>query len=99
MLHLLADRANHPVLVHCDAGDERTGAVVVLSRHLVEGKLVITIDMREKCLLLYPLPAWEVVQRKLEDLSNMAPRARLLQRLLIGHATAETPHRGRPWFV
>ena len=40
VLRLLADRANHPVLVHCDAGDERTGAVVVLYRHLVEGKLV-----------------------------------------------------------
>lgn len=52
-----------------------------------EGKLVVTIDMREKCLLMYPLPEWEVVQRKLEDLSNISPRARLLQRLLIGHAT------------
>lgn len=52
-----------------------------------EGKTVVTIDMREKCLLLYPLTEWEVVQRKLESLSNVAPRARLLQRLLIGHAT------------
>jgi len=52
-----------------------------------EGKLVVTIDMREKCLLMYPLPEWEVVQRKLEGLSNIGPQARLLQRLLIGHAT------------
>ena len=43
--------------------------------------------MRESCLLLYPLPEWEVVQRKLEALSNINPQARLLQRLLIGHAT------------
>ena len=52
-----------------------------------EDKIVVTIDMREPCLLLYPLPEWEVVQRKLENLSNIDPEARLLQRLLIGHAT------------
>jgi MraZ protein len=51
------------------------------------GKLVLTIDMREACLLLYPLPEWETVQRKLEALSNINADARLLQRLLIGHAT------------
>ena len=51
------------------------------------GKVVVTIDMRESCLLLYPLLEWEVVQRKLEALSNINPQARLLQRLLIGHAT------------
>lgn len=54
---------------------------------LSEGKVVVTIDMREPCLLLYPLPEWEIVQRKLEALSNIKPDARLLQRLLIGHAT------------
>ena len=52
-----------------------------------QGRLVVTIDMREQCLLLYPLPEWEVVQRKLESLSNIADNARRLQRLLIGHAT------------
>lgn len=43
--------------------------------------------MREPCLLLYPLPEWEIVQRKLESLSNINADARLLQRLLIGHAS------------
>ncbi len=51
------------------------------------GKLVVTIDTRERCLLLYPLPEWEAVQARLEGLSNMNRTARLLQRLLIGHAT------------
>ena len=51
------------------------------------GQVVVTIDMRETCLLLYPLPEWEVVQRKLEGLSNINSQARTLQRLLIGHAT------------
>ena len=51
-----------------------------------EGRIVITIDMRESCLLLYPLSEWEAVQAKLEGLSNINSQARLLQRLLIGHA-------------
>jgi len=51
------------------------------------GRVVVTIDMRESCLLLYPLAEWEAVQAKLEGLSNINPQARLLQRLLIGHAT------------
>ena len=51
-----------------------------------EGRIVITIDMREACLLLYPLSEWEAVQAKLEGLSNINSQARLLQRLLIGHA-------------
>ena len=58
-------------------------AVVLAS----DGKVVVTIDMRERCLLLYPLAEWEVVQRELEGLSNINPQARRLQRLLIGHAT------------
>ena len=51
-----------------------------------EGRIVITIDVREACLLLYPLSEWEAVQAKLEGLSNINSQARLLQRLLIGHA-------------
>lgn len=52
-----------------------------------DGRIVVTIDMRESCLLLYPSAEWELVQGKLENLSNINPQARLLQRLLIGHAT------------
>jgi MraZ protein len=51
------------------------------------GALVVTIDVQEKCLLAYPLPEWESVQRKLESLPNIGARPRMLQRLLIGHAT------------
>ncbi len=52
-----------------------------------DGRLVVTIDSRERCLLLYPLREWEAVQARLEALSNMKRSARVLQRLLIGHAT------------
>jgi MraZ protein len=51
------------------------------------GKLVVTIDSRERCLLLYPLAEWAAVEQRLIALSNMKRSARQLQRLLIGHAT------------
>lgn len=52
-----------------------------------DGRLVVTIDANERCLLLYALGEWEKVQAQLESLSNMKRSARLIQRLLIGHAT------------
>lgn len=50
------------------------------------GQLVVTID-RDRCLLLYPLPEWEEIERKLVRLPSLNKQARRLQRLLIGHAT------------
>ena len=50
-----------------------------------EGRLILTVDP-DCCLLLYPLPAWEDVERKLLQLSSTHPRARALKRLLLGHA-------------
>lgn len=52
-----------------------------------EGKVVVTVDMREKCLMLYPLQEWETVQEKLDALPNIRSETRWLQRILIGHAT------------
>ncbi len=53
---------------------------------MCHGQLVITVD-RDHCLLVYPLPEWEVIERKLVKLPSFNPQARRLQRLLIGHAT------------
>lgn len=53
----------------------------------VEGKLVVTIDTEEHCLLLYPLPAWEEIETKLAFLPSFNVASRRIQRLLIGHAT------------
>lgn len=50
------------------------------------GQLIVTVD-RDHCLLLYPLPEWEVIEHKLVKLPSFNPQARRLQRLLIGHAT------------
>ena len=52
-----------------------------------DGQVVITVDRSDPCLLLYPLPEWEDIERKLVRLGNLNPTARALQRLLIGHAT------------
>ena len=73
--------------LHLDA----KGRLAVPSRHrdaLLErcaGHLVITADA-DHCLLIYPLPDWELIQQKLEGLSNLDPRVRELQRRLIGFA-------------
>jgi MraZ protein len=56
-----------------------------LARHC-NGQLVMTVD-RDHCLLLYPLPDWEEIERKLVKLPSFNKQARRLQRLLIGHAT------------
>lgn len=50
------------------------------------GRLVVTVD-RDHCLLVYPLPEWEIIESKLVSLPSLNKTARLLQRLLIGHAT------------
>lgn len=56
-----------------------------LVRHC-NGQMVLTVD-RDHCLLLYPLPDWEEIERKLVKLPSFNAQARRLQRLLIGHAT------------
>jgi MraZ protein len=60
------------------------------------GRMVITIDTDERCLLLYPLPEWEVIERKLDDLPSFNAQARRVQSLLRGHATdTEMDNNGR----
>ena len=50
------------------------------------GRLIMTVD-RDHCLLLYPLPEWELIESKLVRLPSFNAKTRRLQRLLIGHAT------------
>lgn len=52
-----------------------------------EGACVVTIDNEQRCLLLYPYPAWEEIEKKLEALPSFNATSRRIQRLLIGHAT------------
>lgn len=68
------------------------GRMVLPTRHRQralergEGKLVITVDIAQ-CLLIYPLPDWEQIERKLMSLPSLHERSRRLQRLMVGHAT------------
>ena len=50
-----------------------------------EGNLVITLDP-DLCLLIYPLPAWEAVEEKINALSSTNRNSRGLKRMLLGHA-------------
>jgi len=60
-----------------------------------EGQLVVTVGL-EKCLLLYPLPEFEEIERKLVKLPALNKKVKRLQRLLIGHATeCEMDSQGR----
>ena len=50
------------------------------------GRLIVTVDP-SKCLLIYPQPAWEPIEQKLNNLSSFDPKTRNLQRLLVGNAS------------
>ncbi len=52
----------------------------------LEGQMVCTVDLKESCLLLYPLSEWQVIESKLLKLSNMNPNERRVQRVLLGNA-------------
>jgi MraZ protein len=51
-----------------------------------EGCMVITVH-DDGCLLLYPRPEWEEIERKVMRLPNRSRRTRQLQRMLLGRAT------------
>ena len=51
------------------------------------GQLVATIDTQSPCLLIYPLPTWETIEREIQDLPSLNPAVRRFQRLLIGYAS------------
>ena len=55
--------------------------------HHCRAEMVVTIDTEERCLLIYPQPDWDDIQRKIEALPSFNVAARRVQRLLIGHAT------------
>ena len=63
------------------------------------GRLVVTVD-QDHCLLVYPLPEWEIIESKLIALPSLNKQARLLQRLLIGYATElELDGQGKPRYA
>ncbi len=51
-----------------------------------DGQMIVTVD-KDHCLLLYPLPDWEELERKLVRLPSMNKIARRIVRIMVGYAT------------
>jgi MraZ protein len=61
-----------------------------------DGKVVITVDLLDPCLQLYPLSEWEVLEQRLVALPSHNRQARYIKRQLIGHAVeCELDNHGR----
>ena len=57
-----------------------------LLRARCDGQIIVTVD-RDHCLLVYPLPDWEELERKLVRLPSMNKVARRIVRIMVGYAT------------
>ena len=51
------------------------------------GHLIATINPDDRCLWLYPLTEWEVIEKKLIEVSSFDKKAARYKRMLMGHAT------------
>ncbi len=51
-----------------------------------DGQLVITIDLVDPCLCIYPLSEWERIEARLSQMPSLRPETRRFHRLLIGSA-------------
>lgn len=73
------------------------GRMAMPSRHreslaaLCGGRLVATIGILNRCLLLYPLTEWERIERDIQALPSFDHRAERIKHLLIGHAADLEP--------
>ncbi len=61
-LKIMTDPARQPVLVHCGAGSQRTGAATILYRHFIEGRPILEV---------YP-EAWEYRHKPGKDWRMLA---------------------------
>ena len=51
-----------------------------------DGRMIVTVD-KDHCLLVYPLPDWEALERKLVCLPSLNETARNIVRIMVGYAT------------
>ena len=69
------------------------GRLAMPARHrerlmeLSGGQIVVTIETKAPCLVIYPLPEWERLERDIQALPAMKPGVRRFQRLTLGYAT------------
>ena len=52
-----------------------------------DGQIVITIDTQSKCLVVYPLPEWERIEKDIQGLPALNPAVKRFQRLMLGYAS------------
>lgn len=60
------------------------------------GRLVMTANSEDRCLLIYPEPEWLTLLPQLQALSDLNPRSKRLKRIMIGYSsTLEVDANGR----
>ena len=52
-----------------------------------EGRMTATISLGQRCLSVYPAPAWEALEDEVRRLPGMDPEAQKIRRLLVGNGT------------
>ena len=68
------------------------GRLAVPSRYrdrlhsIAEGNLVLTLNPLDRCLWLYPIPEWELIESKLADLSDFDKQGRRAKQMMRGYA-------------
>ena len=68
------------------------GRMALPARHreivadLSEGAVTVTVSPYDRCLGLYPRPAWEKLRDKLEELPNRRTSVRRIQQIVLGQA-------------
>lgn len=50
-------------------------------------RLVVTISLMDRCLVLYPFPEWQRIENEIHALPSLDPQVRAISHLLIGHAS------------
>jgi len=54
---------------------------------MCENQLVLTLNLLDRCLWLYPLPQWEIIDAKLGALPDFDKQSRRTKQMMLGHAT------------
>ncbi len=76
----------------CSLSLDAKGRLAIPSRNrerlaeLCGGKLIVTISLLERCLVVYPYPRWQRIEDELKDLPTLDRKAQSVLHLLIGHA-------------
>lgn len=50
------------------------------------GRVIVTISLLERCLVVYPFPDWQRIEDSVRNLPALDPQAQAITHLLIGHA-------------